>query len=215
MLPALMLAAALSGPTPPEPAMAVPDLLDQAMAHYRTVTSYRVTIRSVGASGGEHIIYYYKRPGFVRMEFVRPHAGALLVYRPDTGRVRLWPFGYGHFPELNLSPENPLIRSSGGQQVDRSDVGALFDHVRALQRHGNTQVLGKEEVGGRSVMHLVTTGEDDAAVAGVHRYELWLDTASQFPAKVVSRDRHDSILETVFMEGLELDQPFPDTLFNP
>ena len=82
------------------------DPLTGAIEHYQTVESYRVTIRSFHSGGDENIHYYYKKPGFVRMEFVHPHAGAVLVYNPNTRRVRLRPFGTGHFPELELSPGN-------------------------------------------------------------------------------------------------------------
>jgi outer membrane lipoprotein-sorting protein len=211
-----MLAAALTG-TPPDP-------LASAIAHYRTVESYRVTIHSTHADGEEYIHYYYKKPGFVRMEFIRPHAGAVLIYNPTTQSVRLWPFGVKHFPELSLSPGNPLIRSSRGQRVDHSDVGTLFENVRTLQEGGNTEVLGdtknsspgtRESMDGRTVLHLIVTGAGNFAVAGVHRHELWLDTESQFPVKGISRDRQDAIIETVMMEDLEINAALPETLFNP
>ncbi|MGC2049379.1 MAG: DUF1571 domain-containing protein [Gallionella sp.] len=212
MLLALMLAAALTGS---HPAGTPPDPLAAAIEQYQTVKSYRVTIRSLHDDSKEHIRYYYRKPGFVRMEFIRPHAGAVLVYNPSTQRVRLWPFGAGRFPELNLSPGNLLIRSSRGQHVDRSDVGALFENVRTLQQGGNTEVSGEEHMDGRMVVHLVVTGTGSAAVAGVHSYELWLDTATRFPARVISRDQQDAIIETVMMEGLEINVALPDALFNP
>ena len=216
-----MLAAALTG-TPP--AGTPPDPLDSAIEHYRTVENYRVTIRSTHADGEEYIRYYYKQPGFARMEFIRPHAGTVLIYNPYTQRVRLWPFGVKHFPELSLSPGNPLIRSSRGQRVDHSDVGTLFENVRALRKGGNAEVLGdtknsspgtRESMNGRTVLHLIVTGADGFVIAGVHRYELWLDIASQFPVKVISRDRQDAIIETVMMDALEINVKLPDTLFNP
>src|SRR4030065_967417 len=148
MLSAMMLAAALTGTpaigTPPDP-------LPAAIEHYQPVDSYRVTIRSFHTGGEEHIRYYFRKPGFVRMEFIRPHDGAVLVYNPATQRVRLWPFVAGRFPELNLSPGNLLIRSSRGQHVDRSDVGALFENVRTLQQSGNTEVSGEESTDVRTV----------------------------------------------------------------
>ena len=212
MLSTLMLAATLTGTSPTG---TPPDPLAAAIAHYQTVETYRVTLRSLHDNSEEQIRYSYKKPGFVRMEFIRPHDGAVLVYNPTTQRVRLWPFGAGNFPELNLSPGNLLIRSSRGQHVDRSDVGALFENVRALQQGGNTKVTGEENMLGRTVLHLVVTGAGVFAVAGVHRYELWLDTASRFPVKVISRDLRDAIIETVKMEGLEINIELPDTLFNP
>lgn len=213
----MMLAAALSGTPPPEPPSpaASPDPMADAIAHYQTVGSYRVTIHSIHADGEEHILYYYKKPGYVRMEFIRPHSGALLIYSPQTRRVRLWPFGFAHFPELKFSPGNLLIQSTRGQHVDHSDVGALFENIRALQQGGRTEILGEESLEGRKVLHLVTTGAPNDEVAGVHRYELWLDTASQFPSKVISRDMHDAILETVTMEAPEINIPLPDAIFNP
>ena len=202
-----MLAAVLTG-TPPDP-------LAAAIEHYQTVGSYRVTIRSFHDDSEEHIRYYYKKPGFVRMEFIRPHPGAVLVYNPLTQRVRLWPFGVGHFPELNLSPGNPMIRSSRGQHVDHSDVGALFENVRTLQQSGNIEVLVEESMDGRTFLHLVVTGADGFAIAGVHRYELWLDKPNQFPVKVISRDQQDGVMETVMLEDLEVNVKFPESLFNP
>ena len=207
-----MLAAALTG-TPP--AGTPPDPLASAIEHYRTVDSYRVTIHSTHADGEEYLRYYYKKPGFVRMEFIRPHAGAVLIYNPTTQSVRLWPFGVKHFPELSLSPGNPLIRSSRGQRVDHSDVGTLFENVRALREGGNAEVSGKDIMDGRTVLHLIVTGAGNFVVAGVHRHELWLDTESQFPVKGISRDRQDAIIETVMMEDLEINAALPETLFNP
>ena len=207
MLSALMLGAMLTT-TPPDP-------LAGAIAHYRTVESYRVTIHSTHDDGEEYIRYYYKKPGFVRMEFIRPHAGTVLIYNPATQSVRLWPFGVQHFPELSLSPGNPLIRSSRGQRVDHSDVGTLLENVRILREGGNAQVLAEERMDGRMVLHLVVTGAEGFAIAGVHRYELWLDTKSQFPVKVISRDRQDALIETVMMDELEINAALPETLFNP
>ena len=208
----MMLAAALTGTpaigTPPDP-------LAAAIEHYQTVESYRVTIRSFHTGGEEHIRYYFRKPGFVRMEFIRPHDGAVLVYNPSTQRVRLWPFGAGRFPELNLSPGNLLIRSSRGQHVDHSDVGALFENVRTLREDGNAEVSGEESMDGRTLLHLVVTGAGGFTVAGVHRYELWLDMATRFPAKVISRDQQNAIIETVLMEDLEINVELPETLFNP
>ena len=212
MISALILAAAVTGASPASPPS---DALTSAIEHFRTVETYRVTIRSAHAGGEEHIRYYYKKPGFVRMEFIRPHAGAVMIYSPDTRRVRLWPFGAGNFPELSLKPANSIIRSLSGMRVDHSDVGTLFESIRALREHGDNEVLGEEILGGRTVLHLIVTGRDGWTVADVHSSELWLDTKSQFPARVTSRDIHGAIIETVVMEALEINEKLPESLFEP
>jgi outer membrane lipoprotein-sorting protein len=207
MLSALMLAATLT-------ATRLSPLAD-AIEHYRTVETYQVTLRSSHADGEDQLRYYYRKPGFVRMEFIRPHVGAVLVYSPLTQRARVWPLGVGHFPELSLNPHNPFIRSPGGQSIDQSDVGALFENVRTLLEQGQVEVAGEENMDGRTALHLVVTGAPGQAVAGVHRYELWLDTASQFPLKVISRDQTDAVIETVTMDDLEINIPLAATLFDP
>ena len=213
MLSALMLAAALTG-TPPSGTPPA-DPLANAIEHYHTVESYRVTIHSTHANGEEYIRYYYKKPGFVRMEFIHPHDGALLIYNPDTKRVRVWPFGAGYSPEFSLSPGNSLIQSLSGTRVDHSDVGTLFENIRLLREGGNTEMLGEESIGGHTVLHLVVTGSDGFAVARVHRSELWLDTTSQFPVKVISSDLRNIIIESVILEELEINATLPEMLFNP
>lgn len=207
MLSALMLAATLTG--------APSDPLAGAIEQYRAVTSYSVTIHSIHADGEEHIRYYYKKPGFVRMEFIRPHAGTVLIYNPHTRKVRLWPFGVKHFPELDLSPDNPLIGNSRGQRVDRSDVGVLLENARALRDGGKLESSGSDIITGKKAIYLAVTGAGNFEVGGVHRYELWLDPESLFPLRVVSRDLRDAIIETVTMDAAEINAALPDSLFNP
>lgn len=208
MLSAALLATALT-------ATRLPPLAD-AIEHFRSVETYQVTLRSAHAEGESQLRYSYRKPGFVRMDFIRPHAGAVLVYSPLTRRVRLWPFGAGRFPELSLSPRNPLVQGPGGQSVDRSDVGALYENVRTLLQQGQVETRGETRMAdGRTALHLVVTGAPGVTVAGVHRYELWLDTASRFPVKVVSRSPADAVIETVVMDDLEINAPLPAALFDP
>lgn len=206
MLAALTLAAlAASRPAP----------LADAVEHYRTVESYRVTLRTVRPDGEALLRYFYRKPGFVRIEFIRPYAGAVLVYSPLTRRVRLWPFGVGRFPELDLSPRNPLVRGAGGQTVDRSDVGALFAHVGSLLEQGHAEAPDEASLDGRPALHLVVTGAPGQTVAGVHRYELWLDPTTRFPLRVVSRDPANAVIEAVTFDALEVDVPLAESLFDP
>ena len=76
VLSAMILGAALIGASP---VGTHSDPLANSIEHFRSVKTYRVTIRSIHAGGEEHIRYYYRKPGFVRMEFVRPHAGAVMI----------------------------------------------------------------------------------------------------------------------------------------
>ena len=190
------------------------DPIDAAIERYRAVASYQVTLRSSHGDESDVIRFSYKRPGFVRMDFVQPHEGAVLIYSPLTNDVRLWPFGERFF-SFTLSPENRLVQSPTGQRVDRSDIGALLDNVKSLQRKGGTTVLGEEMVGGRKTMRLAVSAAGDRVAGNVRQYELWLDSATLLPLKVVSRDANNEIIETVVMDDLQINVTLPDRLFDP
>jgi outer membrane lipoprotein-sorting protein len=208
---AALLAAALIG------ASMTADPVTVAQEHFEHASSYRATIRS-WARQGDHseIRYAYRKPGYIRMDFVSPHHGAVLTYDPVSRKVRLRPFGTHAPPALSLSPANPLVRDKSGHRVDQSDVGELLRNVRELQQGGVTALQGEETVGGRAAVRVSVVGAPAHAVAGVHRYQLWLDAADGFPLKVVSfADGDDTPLETVTLDDVEIDVAFPDHFFDP
>jgi outer membrane lipoprotein-sorting protein len=189
--------------------------LDRAIERYDAVSSYRVGIRSSGASGEQVLRYAFRKGGAVRVEMIRPREGALLVYDPQAGRVRLWPRGLHHFPELALRPDHPLILGASGQRIDHSDIGVLFAGVRALAAQGEAGEAVEVDAQGRTLARLDVTGAPGASVGGVHRYELWLEAERLLPLKVVSHDLAGRVIETVLMDDWDIDPPLPEAFFHP
>jgi len=190
------------------------DPIQAAIDYYEKVTAYQVSLRSTSGGRSEVIRYYFKKPGYVRMEFLRPFRGAVLVYSPVTKRAKLWPFGYRSFPSLTLSADNSLIQSSTGQRIDRSDVGVLYHNVKALQEHGRTQIVGMESVGGQKVLHLTVEGNRGFSVGSISRYQLWLDQTTGFPLKGFTYGVGGRLIEIVETGELKITADLPDDLFN-
>lgn len=183
---------------------------------FQHLQSYQVLLRSSSPQGESKIIRYsYRKPGFVRMDFTQPHSGAVLIYSPVSRKVKLWPFGLGMFPVLNLSPTDSLIQDDHGHRVDQSDIGVLLSNIRRLQQDGTTVTVGEETLAGRSTSHLSVTGPEGVSVDDVNRYEVWLDNAHRLPAKVVSYDRQGKWLETVLMDAMVINIQFPTDFFTP
>ena len=192
-----------------------PGLLDEAVARFAAVQAYRVTLRASAAADApfrEIIRYAYRKPGWVRMDFVRPYAGMILIYDPTERVVRLWPFG-ANGPRFSLSPDNRLLASAGGHRVDRSDLGALLAQAVALERKGRSEVLGDELLNGRAVRRLRVTGGNEEMVDEVHRFEFWLDADSLMPLKAEAIDVRGTAVDVVLMDDLELDVALPHRLF--
>jgi len=190
------------------------DPIQAAIDYYEKVTAYQVSLKSTSGGRTEAIRYYFKKPGYVRMEFLTPFRGAVLVYSPVTKRAKLWPFGYRSFPSLTLSADNSLIRSSTGQRVDRSDVGVLYHNVKALQEHGRTEVVGMESVGGQKALHVTVVGNGEFSVGPISRYQLWLDQTTGFPIRGISYGVGGRLIEIVEMGELKITADLPDDLFN-
>ncbi len=202
-------AAFLQGSTTPDP-------VARALQRFAQLQSYQVMVRSVSARDETKVIRYsYRKPGSVRMDFSTPHAGAVLIYNPDNGKVKLWPFGAGTFPVLNLSPTDSLITDENGHRVDRSDIGVLLNNIRRLQQGGTNTLVGEEALAGKPTLHLSVIGPEGKAVDAVHRYEVWFDNQSGLPAKVVSYGLGGKLLETVLMEAMAIDVRFPPDFFTP
>lgn len=187
-----------------------------AQQSFNKIQSYQVVMRSSSAAGERKIIRYsYKKPGYVRMDFTQPHAGAVLTYNPVSARVTLWPFGVGTLPVLNLSPTNSVIQDEHGHRVDRSDIGVLLGNIQSLQREGTTTTVGVENLSGRSVTHVSVVGPGTMVVDDVHRYDVWLDNYHGLPAKVVSYTLEGKPLETVLMDAMIVNLRFPADFFTP
>lgn len=191
------------------------DIIGHAVEEYRSVESYHVTLRSRSDAATEVIEYYYKRPGFVRMEFITPHRGAALVYDPFKKVVTLRPFGFLKPFVLRLSPGNRLIQSSKGHRVDESDIGFLLGFVQELESGGSLEVVGEEEVNGRKALHVSVKGNAGVVVGGgINRYSLWLDGRLSLPIKAVSYDSAGKVIEEVLMDDLEINIGLTDEFFS-
>ncbi|CNK25595.1 Uncharacterised protein [Yersinia frederiksenii] len=192
------------------------DPIVAAQHHFEQIQSYQVRVHSQSASGDSTAIRYsYLKPGYVRMDFAEPHSGATLVYNPDSGKVRLWPFGVGTLPVLSLLPSNSLIRDKSGHRVDQSDIGRLLHNINSLQQGGHTIIVGEEKLAQQSVLHLSVIGSARATIENVHRYDIWLENSQGFPVKVISYDADDQLLETVVMDAMVVNVHFPAHFFIP
>ncbi|QUY51187.1 DUF1571 domain-containing protein [Serratia plymuthica] len=192
------------------------DPITLALQHFEQIQSYQVMVRSLSPPDDAKIIRYsYRKPGYVRMDFTKPHSGAVLIYDPANGKVKLWPFGVGNFPVLSLSPTDSLIQDANGHRVDRSDFSVLLNNIRSLQNGGTTTPLGEDFIAGKPTLHLSVVGPEGKAVDAVHRYDIWLDKKYGFPAKVVSYALDGKMLETVFMDAMVINIHFPPDFFAP
>jgi outer membrane lipoprotein-sorting protein len=190
------------------------DHIAAAIAEFNDVESYSVTLRSTGSNHSEKIRYYFKKPGFVRMEFLEPYKGAVIVYDPSRKKVRLRPFGFLKFFVLTLSPDSRFVESSRGHRVDESDIGSLLKLVEKLQSNGESKTLKEGTIRDRKALLVSVEGKPDFTVDGVHRYLLWFDRKILLPLKVSAYDSAGKLIEEVLMDDLHINPELSENLFD-
>jgi len=186
--------------------------IDMALKNYERVTTYRVTLRSKSGRSAEEIRYFYKS-GYVRMEFISPFRGAVLIYNPIKNEVILKPFRITNFA-VPLSPDNDMIRSAAGHRVHESDIGSMLRVAAELRSKGTTQIIGEEMIGGRRALLVRVTGNEHVAISGIHAYAFWLDQETCLPLKAVAYDLSGESREEILMDDLETNIDLPDDLFR-
>lgn len=191
---------------------AAADPVDEAVSSFERLEDYKVTLRS---STGEVIRYFFKKPGYIRMEFEKPHRGAVLVYDPLKKEVRLRPLRFWKSFEMRLQPRDSLIRSSRGHTVDESDIGSLLKNVKKLRDNGSLETRGEEGLGKRKTLVVEVRGAGGFSTPdGVNFYRLWLDKEVMLPLKVQAYSASGRLLEEVLMDDLVVDPELSRDLFS-
>lgn len=188
-------------------APAFADPVDEALSSFERLESYKATLRS---SSGEVIRYFFKKPGYIRMEFVKPHKGAVLIYDPFKKEARLRPFGFFKSFEMRMAPDDRLIRSARGHTVDKSDIGSLLRNAKEIKENGAIEAAVEE---GKAIV-VEVRGKGGYEVDGVNRYRLWLEKDLMLPVKAEAYSASGELLESVLMEGLEADPVLPKDFFS-
>lgn len=142
----LFLGAALSAPA--KNMLDSNTLLEKMEASYSTVKDYQArmavrTYRHDGSFETDNFLYTFKKPRSIRLDFESPHPGMVLVYPDRQGKAVIQPPGLARFLELHIAPDNPLLRISSGQPIDKTDMGLLIakiSHSLTDQRRGPIEI---------------------------------------------------------------------------
>lgn len=181
-------------------------LLAEMTHKFNVLKNYTTLLDSEGDGDRSKIFYTYKKPGFIRMDFIQPHKGAMLIFNPIENKVTLRPFSKWFF-KFNLDPRNRLITDSKGHTVDQSDIGSLIRSIVVSAREG-------------SVTHLPPATLENIACQRIRvqnaetTYLLWIHSELRLPIKVV-KIFSDGEREVVFLRNLVVDAALDKTLFVP
>jgi hypothetical protein len=195
-------------------ALSLGDPLEEAIrafeTRYRSYV-YTMKVNHDGEEGVDMVLrYYYMKPGFVRMEMLKPFKGVVLTYDPERGKAYLRPFPGLRGFVLTLDPDSRLIRGPSDHRVDESDILTLLYTVRDLLRKGR---MHTEERGDHIVVRV--SGEGGHRVRGrIAEFLLRFSKGTLFPLYAASFDEEGDLIEEVFFEDVVLNPELSLELFR-
>jgi outer membrane lipoprotein-sorting protein len=184
---------------------------------YAAVQDYqaRMEVRSYTRDGSvttDRFLYTFKKPGWIRLDFESPHAGTVLIYPDKNGKAAIRPSGLARFLELHLPPDNPLLRVSAGQPVNKTDMGLLIkniSHSLTDQSRGPVEISETEE---NVMIRVLALNHFREGVVSLYRFiidkRLWL------PIKVEESSPDGFLERTATFETLDINPDVPDAFFQ-
>jgi len=112
------------------------ELIAKMAAAYSRVKDYQAHLVITGFGQDsrftttQKLLYTFKKPNKLRLDFETPHRGMIIVYPDQDGKVLVSPTPWLPFFTMHLQPSNPNLEISPGQQINQTDLGLLIGNIQ-------------------------------------------------------------------------------------
>ena len=190
-------------------------MVERMRSAYSAAEGYQMRVESASWEDGREeetrLLYWFKKPGRIRIEFLKPRAGWVLVYPSEGGKVRIRPAGLLRFFPLSLDPANSLLTVWPGQQVTQTDLGLLVENIA---RSATTGRIGPVELSRDGEDRVIRVEAQNHFLAGVPtRYEFRIDGRHWLPSGVREEVPGERRREIRFLD-LGINPGLPEELFR-
>ena len=110
-------------------------VLKKMEAAYDEVKDYQTEVevkiyKKDGSFKTERSLYTFKKPKWIRLDFVSSHPRMILVYPDWNGKVLMRLPGLLPVFTFHLMLDDPLLETPSGQRIDQTDLGLLIKNIR-------------------------------------------------------------------------------------
>ena len=192
-------------------------LLGKMETAYSGVMNYRAKVeikifKPDGSFEIQKVLYTFKKPRQIRLDFESPHPGMEMVYPDKNGKVMVRPSGLGHFLKFHLSPDSFLLEVPSGQRIDQTDLGLLIDNIsHSLLDRRNGPV---EMTEGGGYVRIRVLAENHFRKGAVTLYHFFIDESLWLPVKVEESSPHGLLERTITFQDLKTNIEIPDNYFD-
>jgi outer membrane lipoprotein-sorting protein len=195
----------------------VESVLKKMEAAYDEVQDYGTEVETVffkkdGSFKTTKSLYTFKKPKWIRLDFVSPHPGMTMVYPDRNGRVLVRPGGLFSMLTFHLGLDDLSLESPSGQRMNQTDLGLLIENIRHSvtdQRRGPVSLSEDKDTIRIQVL------ADDHFREGVEtRYEFLISKEFWLPVEV-GQSTADGVREgRIIFRNLRTNINAPDDLFQ-
>lgn len=186
-------------------------------AAWAQVSDYRVrmVIRTYGLDGssGVQIFYYtFKKPNRIRLDFIEPHQGMILIFPDKEGKVFVRPAGLARLFRFHLQPDSRRLLVSAGQRIDQTDLGLLITNIaRSLTDWRRGPALTTETDG---LLTIQVAATDHFRPHVVTLYKFSIDRNLWLPREVEESTLEGRLERTIAFCDLEVNIGVADAVFQ-
>lgn len=194
------------------------NLLQKMTAAYERVTDYqaRLEVRTYKKDGSfktKIILYSFKKPNRIRLDFESPLAGMVFLYPDKKGKGVLYRPGWADLFKLRLQPDSFLLQVAPGQRIDQTDLGLLIANIARSFTDPRSEHV--EVIVGKDVISTSVLAENHFRADVMTRYIFVIDTKRWLPVKVEEWAIDGFLERTVSFSNLRTNIGLADSVFSP
>jgi len=130
--------AVVAGAEPSPPAALQEDgqrIVKKMATAYDAVEDYQAEVETVffaadGSFTTQKSWYTFRKPHWIRLDFVSPHPGMVIIYPDRNGKVLMRPQGLLSIFTFHLELDDPLLENPAAQRLNQTDLGLLIENIR-------------------------------------------------------------------------------------
>jgi outer membrane lipoprotein-sorting protein len=195
----------------------VETLLKRMEAAYDEVKDYQTDVEILlfkedGSFKTEKSLYTFKKPKWIRLDFVSPHPGMVLVYPDPDGKVLMRPQGALSILTSHLALNDPLLGTPSGQRLDQTDLGVLIKNIRHSvtdQRRGPVSLSENKEA-----IRIQVLADDHFREGVESRYQFLISKGLWLPVEVGEATTQGVQEGRIIFRNLRTNINVPDELFQ-
>jgi outer membrane lipoprotein-sorting protein len=185
---------------------------------YQRVIDYQTRVESTvqredGSLQTKKVLYTFKKPHRIRLDFESPNRGMVLVYPDKNGKAVIRPSGWARIFTFRFAPDNFLLQASLGQRIDQTDLGLLIRNIAHSLTDGRRGEMDVKE--GEEHIRITVTADDHFREGVVTRYGFTIDTKLWLPIEVGESLPDGNLERKVFFRNLRVNIGVPDSFFEP